>query len=240
MTTLPATLPAPAAVFPPKGGINFRTAAPMLATVVDNGVCPDDPRVKNRLNEATKIILDYMIPVGGMCMADVAAVDRILILPPEMENVYEAVPAEGSTVRGSKDIKEGWYDITNPSMFLDPAAQYDNPLVDMGLWSDDTNPSVLRRTFQYPGLEPANSIVTVIGAKRFLPVTKDEDYLICQNIEALKLVIISIERNENFQPDEAQKYRQQAFDLLQAEIKKHILDPRNYMRRKAAYEQDVA
>lgn len=235
----PTTLPEPATISPPPGGITFREAAPMLATVVDNGVCFDDPRVKLRLNEATKMVLDNMIPVGGMCMADVAAVNTVLVLPPEMENIYEAVPADNTKVYGDTDIKEGWYDIVNNSVYLDPASQHDNPLIDYGLWSDPDSPEVLRRTMAYPGLEPPNGVVRVTGAKRFIPVTKDEDYLIVQNIEALKLLILSIERNENSAPDDAMKYRQQAFELLQAEVKKHILDPRNYMRRRAQYEKDT-
>ena len=225
-------------VFPPVGGITFREAAPMLATVVDNGVCFSDPRVKTRLNEATKMVLDNMIPVGGMCQANVAAVDQLLVLPPEMENVYEAVPNLNAKYRGQTDIKQGWYDMVNGSVYLDPESQHDNPLLDLGLWPD-SQPEVLRRVMMYPGLEPKNAIVRVTGAKRYLPVTRDEDYLIVQNIEALKLLILSIERNENSQPDEAMKYRAQAFELLQGEVKKHILDPRNYMWRKAAYEEDL-
>jgi hypothetical protein len=79
----------------------------------------------------------------------------------------------------------------------------------------------------------------VTGVKRYIPVTSNDDYLIVQNIEALKLVILSIERNENAAPDEAVKYRQQAFEMLQAEAKKHIMDPRNYMFRKAGYYADL-
>jgi hypothetical protein len=235
----PTPLPTPASISPPPGGITFREAAPMLATVVDNGVCPDDPRVKTRLNEATKMVLDSMVPVGGMCRANVAAVNGMLILPPEMENIYEAVPSDTAKVFGDSDITQGWYDIVNQSMYLDTTSAYDNPLIDAGLWSDPAQPQVLRRAYVYPGLEPPNSIVSVTGAKRFIPVTKDSDFLIVQNIEALKMLILSIERNENSAPDEAVKYKQQAMELLQAEVKKHILDPRNYMRRKGEYASDA-
>lgn len=238
---LETALPAPAQIVPRQGGITFREAAPMLATVVDNGVCPDDPRVKLRTNEATKIVLDNMIPVGGMCMAEVAAVDTMLVLPPEMENIYEAVPQGNTAHLGDRDIKQGWYNIVNDSVYLDPMQQHDNPLIDFGLWSDPENRELpLRRTYQYPGLQPPTGVVRVTGAKRYLPIKTDDDFLIVQNIEALKLVILSIERNENASPDEAMKYRQQAFELLQAEVKKHILDPRNYMFRAAAYEADIA
>ena len=236
----PSPLPPSAATLPPPGGLRFKDAAPLIAGVTDNGISPDDPRVLIRLNQATKIVLDNMIPVGGMCTANVAAVNTVLVLPPQMENIIEALPFDDSTtVRGDNDITQGWYEIINNSVYLDPNQHHDNPLVDYGLWSDPGNPGVLRRTYAYPGLQPANAIVTVTGAKRYLPLTSNEDYLIVQNIEALKLIILSIERYENNAPDEAVKYRQEGLKLLEAEVKKHILDPRNYMRRKSAYQDDI-
>lgn len=227
-------------VYPTRGGITFRDAAPMLCGVVDNGVCADDPRVMVRTNEATKIVLDTMIPVGGMATAEIAAIDTFIYLPPELENVIEAYPiAESTKVYGKKDIRQGWYEIVNNSVYLDPAQHHDNPLVDWGMWPDQNDPSVLRRHYEYPGLQPTNAIVRVTGAKRFIPITSEDDYLIVQNIEALKCIILSVERYENNAPDEAVKFRQTGLELLQAEVKKHILDPRNYMRRKAEYQKDL-
>jgi len=237
-----SSIPGPADVVPTYGGIQFKDAAPMICGVVDNGVCADDPRVLTRLNEATKIILDHMIPVGGMAIANVTAVDTGIVLPPQMENVIEAYPAESSTkVRGSTDIAQAWYEIVNNSVYLDPWQHYDNPMVDFGLWKAPWAgyEDKLVRVYSYPGLDPTNAVVTVTGAKRYLPLTTDEDYLIVQNIEALKLVILSIERFENSDPDSGMKYRKEAFDLLEAEVKKHIMDPRNYMRRKSNYEDDI-
>lgn len=222
------------------GGIQFRDAKPILAGVVDNGVDPDDPRVMKRTNEAIKIVLDKMIPVGGMATYNITAVNQILVFPPQLENAYEAFPADPNTkVRGDTDNTQSWYDLVSNSAYLDPSQQHDNPLIDLGLKTDANDPSILHRVYQYPGLDPTNAVVTVTGAKRFLPITSDEDYLIVQNIEALKLIILSIERNENSAPDDAPKYKQQAFEMLEGEVKKHILDPRNYMRRKAAYFDDI-
>lgn len=223
-----------------EGGLQYRDAKAILSTVVDNGVDPDDPRVLIRTNEATKIILDYMIPVGGMATFNVQAVSTFLILPPQLENCVEAFPADPNTkVRNDTDITDAWYELVNDSVYLDPFQHHDNPLVDMGLRPDAETPSVLHRTYQFPGLAPDDAVVVVTGKKRYLPLKTDSDYLIVQNLEALKLVILSIERNENAAPDEAQKYRQQAFEMLQSEVKQHILDPRNYMRRKAQYQDEA-
>jgi hypothetical protein len=224
---------------PVAGGLQFRDVAPMICGVVDNGVCPDDPRVLVRLNEATRMILNTLIPVGGMVSANVTAIETYLILPPQMENAIEAVPVDAK-VRGSSDIVGGWYEIVNQSTYLDPFQHHDNPLVDLGLWplpGDDQE--ILHRVYQYPGLEPNNAVVMVTGAKRFIPTRIDEDYVIVQNIQALKDMILSIERNENGAKDESLKYRQSALELLQGEVKQHQMDPRNYMRRKAEYNDDL-
>lgn len=235
---VPTTFPPPPVVVPLQGGLQFRDAAPLLCGVVDNGVAADDPRVMIRTNEATKIILDTMIPVGGMVTCNITAIDGILILPPQMENVIE-VQNPTTQAFNSKDVTQGWYEIVNNSTYLDPAHAMDNPLIDYGLNGDPSNPQDVRRVYFYPGLQPVDATVQVTGAKRYLPITNDEDFLIVQNIEALKLIILSIERNENAAPDEALKYRQQAFEMLQGEVKKHIMDPRNYMYRKAAYMKDL-
>ena len=235
--------PGPFDSFPLAGGLQFKDVAPMICGVVDNGVCEDDPRVLVRLNEATKIIMDHMIPVGGMMIANitpVAGLDRFLILPPQMENIIEAHPfADDTKVNGSSDTAQSWCEIVNQSTYLDPEQAMDNPLEDFGLNGNPADPSDVRRIYYYPGLEPPNATIQCTGAKRYLPLVNDEDYLLVQNVEALKCIILSIERYENNAPDDAQKYRAAGLEILQAEVKKHLLDPRNYMLRKAGYLADT-
>ncbi len=241
MPVIPQPFPTPSDTLPLSGGLQFKDAAQMICEVVDNGVGPDDPRVMVRLNEATKIIMDYMIPVGGMATANVAAQGTVIILPPSMENAIECHPVDPTTkVRGDTDNTQGRYEITNNSTYLDPGQFYDNPLVDLGLNANSSDRSDVRRVYYYPGLQPDNAVLTVTGKKRYQPLKTNEDYLIVQNIEAIKLVILSIERNLNAAPDEAPKYRQQAFEMLEKEVKNHILDPSNYMLRKAGYHDDLS
>src|SRR5215471_12901801 len=115
--------PLPNTVKPGPGGIVFKDAAPILATVADNGIAWDDPRVMVRTNEATKMILDLMMPVGGMATYDVQADETILVLPPQLENCIEAVP-NNAKVRGDDDIVQGWYEIVNNSAYLDPTQHH--------------------------------------------------------------------------------------------------------------------
>lgn len=238
--------------FPPApvivGGLQFKDVAPMICGVVDNGVCSDDPRVMVRLNEATKIILDAMVPVGGNVSGYVTppvGFDRLFILPPQFETIIEAhvvLPsARNAAVYGNKDVLQSWYEgvTTSNSAFMEPEQQMDNPLTDLGLIANPDDLSDLRRTYYYPGLDPGTATVFFQGLRRYLPITNDEDYLIVQNVEAIKCIILSIERYENNAVADAQAYRQTGLEMLQQEVKKHMTDPRNYALRKSQYLQDI-
>lgn len=220
------------------GGLTYGEAKPFLARVVDNGVCPDDPRVIERTNEATKWLLDALIPVGGMAIYDVVASGTTVLLPKELENAIE-VEIRSGTINNQTDIKQGWYDLINNFTYVDPSMQHDMPMVDQFMVPDTMDPSILRRQYDYPGLAQG-STVRVTGAKRYLPITSDNDYLIIQNLIALKLAIMALERQDINDVDNGQKYYQAAVDTLTREVKKHLLDPRNSLKRRANFEKDLA
>jgi hypothetical protein len=221
------------------GGLTFGMTKGMICTCVDNGVDADDPRVIQRTNEGTKVILDSILPVGGMATFDVQSDGNIITLPKYLENAIDVEVRDGAKVRGSVDNTQAFYDVVSQATYVDPSLAHDNPLVDEGLQPDPDDSTILLRRYSYPGLQPG-AVVRVTGSKRFLPITTDDDYLIVQNIEALKLMILSIERYENNSPADGKTYRDLSLELLGNEVKKHIQDPRNILRRKARYEDDVA
>src|SRR3982750_3208282 len=165
------------------GGITYGASKTELATVVANGVGPTDPRVLMRANEATQLVLDEMIPVGGMAIYDVVATTesgkQVLLLPKELENAIEVEVLSGAQVNGQTDVTQGWNLVTNFT-YVDPASAHDNPLIDLGLVPDNVDPTILRRKYIYPGLA-AGATVRVTGAKRYVPINGDGDYLIVQN-----------------------------------------------------------
>lgn len=230
-----------------EGGIRFGEAKATLAKVVDNGLCADDPRVMVRTNEAIKALMDEGIWVNGMAIFDIVGIlspsqstlpGTQLWLPRELENAIdvEVLTSSGGKVRNQTDVAQGWYNLVNQFTYVDPQYARDNPLVDLFLYPDSGN--VLRRLYDYPGLKPG-SVVRVTGAKRFQPITDDDAFLLVQNVRAIKLMILAIEREENNKVDEAEKYRAAAVELLQKEVKKHQLDPMSHMRRKANYQRDL-
>lgn len=230
------------------GGITFGAAKDSLRTVVDNGVGVTDPRVMRRTNEAIQELLTatdprtgtMLIPVG--CMIEVQVITNIagqFMLPPEMENVvFAQIIADAPLVYGNTDVTGGWYQITNPTTYADPAAMHDNPLVDLGLVPDPVDPTILRRYMRYRGVV---NIVTLLvrGKRRYQPIITDGQYLIVQNVPALKLTIQAIERRENLDIDNSEKYLARAIKMLSDEVINHIMDPMRIGHRKANYEDDL-
>lgn len=223
------------------GGVTYGLVKNELARVVANGVGGVNARTLQRVNEATKAILDEMIPVNGMAMYDVVSAtesgQQVLLLPKELENAIETEVQNGLSVNGQTDVTQGWNLVTNFT-YVDPASAHDNPLIDLGLVPDGVDPTILRRKYAYPGLA-VGATVRVTGAKRYVPITADGDYLIVQNIRALKLAILSIERDENSAQEEGEAYLQKALRILNAEVRKHQLDPTNSLKRKARYQADL-
>lgn len=221
------------------GGLQYKDVKDELATVVANGVCGDDVRVRPRANEATLILLSELIPVGGMATYDVVATGTELLLPKQLENAIEVEVLNDAQVRNQTDVTQGWQLVSNFT-YVDPSSAHDNPLVDLFLHPDPQDASILRRKYDYPGLQ-AGATVRVTGAKRYVPITTDDDYLIIQNIPALKLEILAreyLERGSQW-VNEAATYHKMAVDALRAEVQKHMLDPTNSLKRKAAYQKDI-
>lgn len=221
-------------------GITFGAAKLDLATVVANGIgaVPDDPRVMMRTNEVTKMLLDVLIPVGGMSTYDIVADGTELLLPKELENAIEVEVLNDARVNNSADVTQGW--LVSNSIYIDPSTAHDNPLVDLGLESDENDHTILRRRYDYPGIAPG-ATVRVTGAKRFIPITEGGSSLQIQNVPALKLAILSrefLERGPGAVAD-SQQYWAMAVKALEDEVKKHQLDPSNTLKRKSRYQQDL-
>ncbi len=219
-------------------GITYGAAKQSLAKVVENGIDPTDPRVRDRTDEAIREILDALIPVGSMLTADVVATGTTLLLPPELENAIQVEVLSPSTVLGNTDVTSGWYEIINQFAYVDPSMAHDLPLVDQFLQPDPVDNTVLRRQYDFPNLTPG-ATVRVTGSKRWIPINDDSTFLIVQNVPAIKEMIQAIEYAENNDGQNADAFRDRCMKRLSSEVKKHQLDPINTIKRKAAYEADM-
>lgn len=119
-------------------------AAPILAPAVDNGVCPDDPRVLTWVNEAVDEINSMGVWVGSMIEHLICTLDtgKTFTLPRQIDSVIEV-----TQLTPARDIGQGWYEILNPSTYVEADYVMDEVLIDRGevpLFQDLVGPAKLR------------------------------------------------------------------------------------------------
>jgi hypothetical protein len=107
--------------------ITLAEAKNSLCRCVDNGVPPDDPRVVDRINEATERLMSGGHFVGMTQELIICAQQQCFTLPRQIESVQEVFILDQSL-----DVTSGWYAIENPSTYVDPELLNDIVLVDRG------------------------------------------------------------------------------------------------------------
>lgn len=80
--------------------------------------------------------------------------------------------------------------------------------------------------------------IRVTGKRRYLPVTQDTDFLILSNVSALRLEMMSLEREDGNDFQGSAEFHKRAQDLLTAEAKIYQQDPTRVSYRKAQCLED--
>jgi hypothetical protein len=213
--------------------LTFGDVKAQLATVTDNGIGATDARVITRANEATQMLLAQGIWVGTVMTVTMTVTSNLFALPSTMENVMEAKQLTGSPLLGQM-----FYSIGSGTTYLDPTLIQDNPLVDMG----ETIVSGQRvRSYLWPALTmtAGSATIRLTGLIRYQPIVDDTSVLLIQNVRALKLGILAIEKGENREGDDGDKYQTRALALLTAEVSRYMLDPARSLERKSDYQTDL-
>lgn len=125
--------------------LTFAEAAPALADLMEGGVSASDPRVMALCNEGMQALAAEGVWVGSMGEAIIctSAVDKTFTLPRELEVAVEVTQIFASPetlAPGVTDVSNGWYEITNPSTFMDPDFWMDDILVDRGEFCSFADP----------------------------------------------------------------------------------------------------
>ena len=91
-----------------------------------------------------------------------------------------------------------------------------------------------------PLIEPGDPPVRirVTGKRRYLPVIQDTDFLILSNVSALRLEMMSLEREDGNDFQGSAEFHKRAQDLLTAEAKIYQQDPTRVSYRKAQCIED--
>jgi len=107
--------------------ITLAEARPQLCRAVDNGVPVTDPRVPDRINQATERLMAGGVFVGMVQEYNVCTQAKCFTLPREIDAVMEVFILDQSL-----DVTSGWYSIENPSTYIDPEFLNDVVLIDRG------------------------------------------------------------------------------------------------------------
>lgn len=107
--------------------ITVAEAKQILCRAVDNGVPPDDPRVIDRINEATERLMVGGFWVGMTQELTICTLQQCFTLPRQIDSVQEIFILDQSL-----DVTSGWYTVDNPSTYVDPDILNDIVLTDRG------------------------------------------------------------------------------------------------------------
>jgi len=196
-----------------------------LSPYVDNGVCSTDTRVTARINEAQRRLHSMRAWLGVLARYSVTVSGGQFVLPAASGNI--------STISGfglESAIKVS--STTAASGFLTNSVQAF--LADSGdiLSLNFISSSSDFRTYSIEGNAPER--VEVTGKLNYVAAVADTDLLVIDDLDALKLMILALYREENNQLDLAQALENKAIERLTVKTDRAIESARriNYQTKR--------
>jgi len=157
--------------------------------VVDNGVPASDPRVVQRVNQAQRRLHAIQPWLGVMAKYKVDVASGVFTLPSALESIFRVNRYDGN-VTASGDV-----------LLCDNAFAFvldDGELLPLTFQPLGTTANEIK--FQVDSsVTPVPTKIVVTGKKKCVDVLNDSDILTIQDLEALKLMVLAIFREENNQ-----------------------------------------
>jgi len=176
-----------------------------LSPFVDNGVCPTDSRVVARINEAQRRLHSVRAWLGVLARYSVTISNGQFTLPAPTGNIttFAGFGLESATRVSGTEAPAGF--LTNGvQAFL--ADTEDILHLHFVPTSNDF------RTYALGANIPTR--VEVTGKLNYVPAVSDTDLLIIDDVDALKLMILAVYREENNQLELAQALENKAIERL--------------------------
>lgn len=203
-----------------------------LYPFVDNGVCPTDSRVVSRINEAQRRLHSYRAWLGVLARYSVAVENREFTLPPTLYVGTSTIPAisnvEGfgleSALRvSSTTATEGFLTNSVQAFVTDGGS-----ILPLNFVQTDF------RKYRIEGSD-APERVEITGKLNYVPATADNHLLVIDDLDALKLMLLALYREENNQLEMAQALETKAADRLALKTDRAVETARrlNYQTRVA-------
>lgn len=198
-----------------------------LSPFVDNGVCPTDSRVVARINEAQRRLHSVRAWLGVLARYSVTVSSNQFTLPSPTGNIT-TVAGFGleSAIRVASTTASAGFLTNSVQAFLTDTGDV-LPLNFVPTSADF-------RTYAIEGTAPAR--VEVTGKLNYVAAVSDTDLLVIDDVDALKLMILAIYREENNQLELAQALENKAVERLTIKTDRAIEAARriNYQTKKAS------
>ena len=208
--------------------ITLAEAKAALSTYVDNGVYPTDDRVIARINEAQRRLYAVRSWLGILAKFSVPVVGDVFTLPNSTGDIstFEGFGLNTILRATSTSLSAGF--LTNSEQaFLSNSES----LVKVGRPINSAN----YRSYKVSGISPLPSFVEVTGRLNFIPAALPTDLLIIQDLDAIRLMLLALWREQNGQLDLAQAFEQKAVERLSM-----ILDKTLEGARRLNYQSIIA
>lgn len=176
-----------------------------LSAYVDNGVCSSDSRVVLKINEAQRRLYERRSWIGVFARFYVPVSNNTFTLPSYTGDIatVSGFGLQSASFVHKSDLTSGTI-VNDVRAFVTPNSE----LLDITPSNTDGN----IRSFKIQG-EPVVAI-EVTGKLNLIDAKNDTDLLLIDDLEAMKLVLLAIFREENDQLESAQALENKAIERL--------------------------
>jgi len=195
--------------------ITLAEAKAALSTYVDNGVYPTDDRVISRINEAQRRLYAVRTWLGVLAKFSLPLVNGVFTLPDYTGNITTVSGFGLSTIiRATSTTLPNGFLTNTEQAFLSNS----ETLLRVGKPITSSN----YRSYQVSGVSTLPQSVEVTGKLNFIPVASNTDLLVIQDLDALRLMLLALWREQNGQLDLAQAFEQKAIERLSLVLDKTL------------------
>lgn len=198
-----------------------------LSPFVDNGVCSTDSRVVARINEAQRRLHSVRAWLGVLARYSVTVSSGQFTLPASTGNISTTAGfGLESAVRVASTTASAGFMTNSVQAFLADTGDV-LPLNFVPTSADF-------RTYAIEGVAPVR--VEVTGKLNYVSAVSDTDLLVIDDIDAIKLMILAIYREENNQLELAQALENKAIERLTVKTDRAIEAARrvNYQTKRSS------
>lgn len=176
-----------------------------LSAYVDNGVCSSDERVVLKINEAQRRLYSHRAWLGVLAKYSVPVLNSVFVLPQASKDI---TTVSGFGLESALKIcasSSPLYFVTNG---VEAFIGGTNDIVRVSIVDNSPN----SRTYKVEDSGIAK--VEVTGKLNLVQAIDDDDLLLIDDLDALKLMILAIYREENNQLEMAQALEAKAIERL--------------------------